>query len=465
MSLPKDLDRTDWERIGQELHGFAADLYPICRSITGDGIRRTLAMIGDRIPLQTFEVQTGARVFDWIVPKEWNIRDAYIKTPSGKRVVDFQQCNLHVMNYSVPVHATMALGDLRPHLFTIPEHPEWIPYRTSYYKEEWGFCLSHNQILTLEDGNYEVCIDSTLEDGHLTYGECYLRGHSSDEILISCHACHPSLANDNLSGLAVATFLAQFASGRSLRYSYRFLFIPGTIGAVTWLARNRQSVGRIRHGLVLTCLGDAGGFHYKKSRRGNAEIDRAAADVLKHCSESPEILEFSPYGYDERQYCSPGFNLPVGCLMRSVWGRFPEYHTSADNLDFIRPLQLAGSLRVCVAILDVLENNRNYRNLNPCCEPQLGRRNLYCSIGGDAPGEQTNACLWVLNLSDGEHSLLDIAERSGISFSIIREAAELLCKNGLLSPLPNDGDGGPTAGTPHEERLAALTTELSSSQS
>ena len=239
---------------------------------------------------------------------------------------------------------TMPLSELKPHLFTIPEHPDWIPYRTSYYKEDWGFCLSHNQMMALEDGEYEVCIDSTLEDGHLTYGECYLRGRSTDEVLISCHACHPSLANDNLSGLTVATFLAKFLSGRDLRYSYRFLFIPGTIGAITWLARNREAVGRIRHGLVLTCIGDAGGFHYKKSRRGNAEIDRAAAHVLRHCGESAEILEFSPYGYDERQYCSPGFNLPVGCLMRSVWGSFPEYHTSADNLDFIRPLQLAGSL-------------------------------------------------------------------------------------------------------------------------
>ena len=259
-----------------------------------------------------------------------------------------------------------------------------------------------------------------------------MRGRSPDEVLISCHACHPSLANDNLSGVSVATFLAQLLSGRDLHYSYRFLFLPGTIGAITWLARNRETVGRIRHGLVLTCLGDAGGFHYKKSRQGNAEIDRAAAHVLRHSSDSPEILDFSPYGYDERQYCSPGFNLPVGCLMRSVWGTFPEYHTSADNLDFIRPPQLAGSLRVCAAILDVLEHNRHYRNQSPYCEPQLGRRNLYQSTGGDAPGVDISARLWVLNLSDGEHSLLDIAERSGIPFAAISDAAELLCQNGLL---------------------------------
>jgi aminopeptidase-like protein len=355
--------------------------------------------------------------------------------------VDFQKSNLHVLNYSTPVHATMPLGELKPHLFTLPDKPDWVPYRTSYYQANWGFCLSHNQMLALKDGDYEVSIDSTLKDGSLTYGECFLPGRSAEEVLISCHACHPSLANDNLSGLAVATFLAQWLSGRDLRYSYRFLFIPGTIGAITWLAQNRETAGRIRHGLVLTCVGDAGGFHYKKSRRGNAEIDRAATHVLRHYTRSPEILEFSPYGYDERQYCSPGFNLPVGCLMRSVWGTFPEYHTSADNLDFIEPLQLAGSLRVSTAILDVLENNGRYRNLSPYGEPQLGRRNLYGPVGGQTIGEAINARLWVLNFSDGENSLLDIAERSGMPFQMIGEAALLLRENGLLSPVPGDGKG------------------------
>ena len=433
MRLLKELDQRNRAEIGQELHDFAAELYPICRSITGDGIRRTLALIEERIPLQFSEVPTGTAVFDWTVPKEWNIRDAYIKDASGNRVVDFLQCNLHVMNYSVPVHATMSLSELKPHLFTLPEKPDWIPYRTSYYKENWGFCLSQNQMLALQDGDYEVCIDASLEDGHLTYGECYLPGRSTDEILISCHACHPSLANDNLSGLTVATLLAQFLSRRDLHYSYRFLFIPGTIGAITWLARNRESARRIRHGLVLTCIGDSGAFHYKKSRRGNAEIDRVAAYVLQQHNSSSEILEFSPYGYDERQYCSPGFNLPVGCLMRRVWGSFPEYHTSADNLSFIRPLQLAESLRVCTEILDILENNRRYCNQNPYCEPQLGRRNLYRSTGGDTVDAESSARLWVLNLSDGEHSLLDIAERSGVSFSTINDAAELLRQAGLLS--------------------------------
>ena len=434
MRLLKEFDQKNLMEIGQELHRLGADLYPICRSITGDGIRRTLAAIQDRVRLKISEVPTGTAVFDWTVPKEWNIRDAYIKDARGKRVVDFQQNSLHVLNYSVPVHTKMGLGELRTHLFTIPEHPDWIPYRTSYYQENWGFCLSHNRLETMEDGEYEVCIDSTLADGHLTYGECYLPGHLSDEVLISCHICHPSLANDNLSGLVVATALAELLSGRELRYSYRFLFIPGTIGAITWLARNRQNVARIRHGLVLTGIGDQSGFHYKKSRRGNAEIDQTVAHVLQHRGESYEILEFSPYGYDERQYCSPGFDLPVGCLMRSVWGTFPEYHTSADNLDFIEPRQLAQSLRVCTAIVDVLENNRRYCNLSPYCEPQLGKRNLYRPTGGQAIGMEINARLWVLNLSDGEHSLLDIAERSGLPFAAISDAAALLCQGGLLSP-------------------------------
>jgi aminopeptidase-like protein len=442
MGLLKELERQNVADVGQEMHRFAAELYPICRSITGDGIRRTLALIQDRIPLQTLDVPSGTAVFDWTVPKEWNVRDAYIKRPGGKRLVDFQICNLHVMNYSTPIHATMSLSELRPHLFTLPGNPDWIPYRTSYYQENWGFCLSHNQMLALEDADYEVCIDSSLEDGHLTYGECYLPGRSTGEVLISCHACHPSLANDNLSGLTVATFLAQFLCGRDLRYSYRFLFIPGTIGAITWLARNRETAERIRHGLVLTCIGDRGGFHYKKSRRGTAEIDRASAHVLRHCGESSEVLEFSPYGYDERQYCSPGFNLPVGCLMRSVWGSFPEYHTSADNLDFIRPLQLAGSLRVCAAILNVLESNACYRNQSPYGEPQLGRRNLYGPAGGEAIAASVSARLWVLNLSDGAHSLLDIAERCGLPFSAINDAAELLCRNGLLSAVTEDAPAG-----------------------
>jgi|SRR5579871_17033 aminopeptidase-like protein len=418
--------------LGTQLYDFARTLYPICRSITGQGIRETLRLIGERIPLKIAEVPTGTQVFDWTVPKEWNIKDAYIKDSQGNRVVDFQKHSLHVLNYSTPIRAKMSLDKLKPHLFTLPQYPDWIPYRTSYYKENWGFCLRHSQFLELKEGDYEVCIDSTLEDGNLTYGECFIQGQLSEEILISCHACHPSLANDNLSGLAVATFLAMQLHNRKNRYSYRFLFIPGTIGAITWLAKNKDTANRIHHGLVLTCIGDRGSFHYKKTRQDNAEIDRAMEHVLKHQDPSASLLPFSPYGYDERQYCSPGFNLAVGCLMRSVWGTFPEYHTSADNLEFITPQSLAQSFFVCSDVFEVLENNFIYKNLAPFCEPQLGKRGLYHATGGNAPDLQINARLWVLNLSDGTHSLLDIAQRSGIPFTHIKDAAALLLSNSLL---------------------------------
>jgi aminopeptidase-like protein len=431
--MPVEFEYANLERLGDDLHSFAAELYPICRSITGNGIRQTLEKIGERIRLDVSEVPSGTAVFDWTVPKEWNIRDAWIKDAQGRRIVDFHEHNLHVVNYSVPVLRRLSLGELRPHLHTLPDRPNWIPYRTSYYKEDWGFCLTHNQLAALEESEYEVCIDASLEDGSLSYGECFLPGKSTEEVLISVHACHPSLANDNLSGVTIATALAQMLGHRDHHYSYRFLFIPGTIGAITWLSRNQEAAAQVRHGLVLTCIGDAGGFHYKKSRRGDAEIDRAMAHVLRHSGETFEVLEFSPYGYDERQYCSPGFNLPVGCLMRSVWGSFPEYHTSADNLDFIQPKQLARSYALCASAIDALENNRTYLNQNPFCEPQLGRRGLYRSTGGESIDQQIHARLWVLNLSDGEHSLLDIAERAGLPFAAIQNAAEILRENGLLA--------------------------------
>jgi aminopeptidase-like protein len=436
MTRAADLEVTDCTALGLDMQEFAGRLYPICRSITGDGVRKTLARIADRVQLRIFEIASGTPVFDWTVPKEWNICDAFIADRDGERIVDFRKCNLHVMSYSTPVNDVLSFAELRRHLFTIPEHPEWIPYRTSYYKEDWGFCLAHNQMLAMdESADYHVCIDSTLADGALTYGECYIPGQTLDEVLISCHVCHPSLANDNLSGLTVATFLAEALMRQERHCSYRFVFVPGTIGAITWLAQNADIAKRIKHGMVLTCIGDRGPFHYKKSRSGTARIDRAAAVVLKHEITSSKIVEFAPYGYDERQYCSPGFNLPVGCLMRSVWGTFPEYHTSADNLDFICPEQLAESLRVCLSIIDVLENDRRYQNLNPYCEPQLGRRGLYGSIGGEhSITEEINARLWVLNFSDGKHSLLDIAERSGMPFSLIRDSARLLEKAGLLVP-------------------------------
>ncbi|HEV2845958.1 MAG TPA: DUF4910 domain-containing protein [Thermoanaerobaculia bacterium] len=414
---------------GEEMHRFMAGLYPICRSITGNGVRQTLAAIQERIPLEIHEVPSGTPVFDWTVPREWNIRDAWIKDPSGRKVVDFREHNLHVLNYSVPVHEKLPLEELRKRLFTLPDQPDLIPYRTSYYKETWGFCLRHRTLRELPDGEYEVFIDSTLADGSLTYGECFLPGESEREVLLSTHVCHPSLCNDNLSGIAVMTWLAAELGKRPRRHSYRFLFIPGTIGSITWLARNEERAGRIAHGLVAANLGK-GGFHYKKSRRGDAEIDRAVLAVLQG---SGDVEEFVPFGYDERQYCSPGFDLPVGSLTRTPYGRYPEYHTSADNLDLVSPEALEGSLRTYLAVMDVLEGNRRYENLNPKCEPQLGRRGLYRNIGGDDAGRSRElALLWTLNFSDGDHALLDIAERSGMSFAAIREAADSLLEVGLL---------------------------------
>jgi aminopeptidase-like protein len=411
------------------------ELYPICRSITGHGVRQTLRVLQRIAPLQIVEVPSGTPAFDWTVPREWNIRDAYIKNARGERLVDFRRHNLHVVGYSTPIHARMTLSELRPHLHSLPGQPDLIPYRTSYYKEEWGFCLPHRQLesLTAEE-EYEVCVDTTLADGWLTYGECEVIGATPDEVLVSVHVCHPSLCNDNLSSLAVATFLARALAGRSLRYTYRFLFVPGTIGAITWLARNEARIDRIRRGLVLACLGDPGPFTYKRSRSGRSATDRTVEHVLAHAGHRWQVREFSPYGYDERQYCSPGFDLPVGRLSRSPHNEFPEYHTSADNLDFVRPESLAESFAVLGRIVDAFEHDRRYVNLNPKCEPQLGRRGLYAAVGGSDRSRREMAILWVLNQADGRRSLLDIAECAQQPFEIINDAAVLLEQHGLLAP-------------------------------
>jgi aminopeptidase-like protein len=418
---------------GEELYKLVAELYPICRSITGDGVRRTLEIVDREIGLEVHEVPTGTQVLDWTVPREWNVRDAWVANAAGERVIDFQASNLHLLGYSVPVRATMPLAELREHLYTLPDHPDWVPWRTSYYAERWGFCASQRLVDSLPDGDYEVCVDTTLADGHLTYGEHLVEGETADEVLVSCHVCHPSLANDNLSGIAVATRLARMVAEARPRYSYRFLFAPGTIGSITWLARNEDRLGRIRHGLVLACVGDPGGFTYKCSRRGDAEIDQAVAHVLGR-RPGHRVVDFTPYGYDERQFCSPGFDLPVGCLSRTPYAQYPEYHTSADDLDLVGPAQLQESLEVCWEVVGVLEGNRRYRNLSPKGEPQLGRRGLYGQIGGRSDAEERQmAMLWVLNLSDGDHSLLQVAERAGLPFALVADVAGALEEAGLLS--------------------------------
>jgi aminopeptidase-like protein len=417
--------------IGREIYDLIRDLYPLCRSITGNGLRQTMAILQQHIPLDVHEVPSGTPVFDWVIPREWNIRDAYLKDSTGNKVIDFQQSNLHVIGYSTPIHQTMSLDVLRPHLVTLPDRPDVIPYRTSYYRENWGFCLTHRQYLALKDGEYEVLIDSTLEEGSLTYGELYIPGAEATEVLISCHACHPSLCNDNLSAIGVATMVARELAAESRRLSYRFVFAPGTIGAITWLATHEEVVSRVRHGLVLAGVGDPGGFTYKRSRRGDAVIDRAAVHVLKQLGVPFQAIEFDPLGYDQRQYCSPGFDLPMGGLSRSAYGTYPEYHTSDDNLDFVQAEQLDESYRVLLGIIRTLEDNGTYLSLNPKCEPQLGRRGLYVSLFG----VDEKALLWVLNQSDGTRDLLDIADRSGLDFGSIRDAARQLVVSALLRPL------------------------------
>ena len=425
--------------LGRRMYALAAELYPICRSLTGPGVRQTLARLAQIVPLEVQEVPSGTTVFDWEVPREWSVRDAYIQDESGRRVVDFHESNLHVVGYSIPVRTTLRWSDLKSHLHHLPDRPDWVPYRNSFAAENWGFCLSHRQFQQLEaldEQVYEVCIDSSLEQGSLTYGEVFLPGETDDEVLISTHVCHPSLANDNLSGIAVATYLAQELQQRARRYSYRFLFIPATIGAITWLYLNQDHVARIKHGWVLTGVGDAGAPTYKRSRRGNAEVDRAFAHVLQHAGEGSALLDFEPFGYDERQFCSPGFDLPMGCLMRTPHQRYPEYHTSADNLDLISPASMSDSWSICLRVVELLEGNRRFINRHPHGEPRLGPRGLYQSFGTGLPAREVqNAVLWVLNLCDGQHTLLDIAERSKLPFAAVHQAAELLCDHELLAAM------------------------------
>lgn len=426
----------DPETTGERLHGFVRQLFPLCRSITGDGLRATLKEIGRRIPLVLHEVPTGEPALDWQVPLEWNVKAARIETLDGEALVDFADCNLHVISYSMPVDAIVSRDELSSHVHTLPDQPELVPYRTAYYAEQWGFCLAHRVWETMRDARYRVRIDSTLAPGSLSYGELYVAGREKAEVLVSVHCCHPSLANDNLSGIAVATEIARHLLGRDNRLSYRFLFIPATIGSLTWLSRNEAVLPNIAHGLVLSCVGDDGVFHYKQSRRGDADIDRVVAHVLGGRNEAHKIMGFSPYGYDERQYCSPGYDLPMGCFMRSPNGTFPEYHTSADNLEFVTAEALERSLDVLMDVIGVLERNLVFERVDGRGEPQLGRRGLYRAISGqkDHAGAQM-ALLWVLNQADGRHSLLDIAERSGVSFDQLALAAEAASKADLIRPV------------------------------
>ncbi len=430
------------EVAGRRMHDLVRELLPLNRSLTGDGVRRTLARLAREVPLEVHEVPSGTPVLDWEVPLEWNVREAYIVAPDGRRLADFGESNLHLVGYSLPVRERMSLEELKPHLHSLPEHPDWIPYRTSYWNDDWGFCLPHRTLQGLAEGEYEVVIDSRLEKGSLTYGEIVLPGERPEEILLSAHVCHPSMANDNLSGVVVAVEAARALAAASRRLSVRVLLAPATIGPITWLAHNRDVAGRIRAGLVLACLGDPGPLTYKRSRQGTAEVDRAAAHVLADGGDPGRLRPFRPLGYDERQYCSPGFDLPVGRLTRTPHGEFPEYHTSADDATLVRPEALADSLSAVLGLVELLDRNQVPVNRKPHGEPQLGRRGLYRAMGGapDVPALQ-EAVLWVLNLADGTRSLLQIAERSAMPFERVYWAARLLASHDLVEL--GTGEGKP----------------------
>jgi aminopeptidase-like protein len=416
-----------------ELMALATRLYPICRSITGAGLRQTLRILAESVPLEIVEVPSGTSVFDWEVPEEWNIEAARILDPDGRPVVDFAAHNLHVVNYSEPVATTLSLEELRPRLHVSNRSPDWIPYKTSYYKRNWGFCLRERDLKTWKPGNYRVEIESTLAPGALSYGEVALPGSSSKEVIVFTHACHPSLANDNLSGMVISAALAQWLETRPRRYTWRFIFGPGTIGSLCWLRNNESGLDRVKHGLVLGLLGDQAPWTYKQSRRGNAEVDALVPHVIRELDPLSRVIEFEPYGYDERQLCSPGFNLPVGRLTRSVNDGYPQYHSSGDDLTLVSGKAIGRSLEACKAIVETLEGNRRYINLKPKGEPRLGKRGLYGAMGGNSPKDMELAMLWVLNQSDGEKSLLDITKRSGMPFATVQSAAHALENAELLA--------------------------------
>lgn len=443
-SLVDEATVTSAPSVGEAMHAMLRRLYPLPRSLTGPAVRATVTALNEVVPLTVTEVPSGTQVLDWAVPNEWTLDEAYIEDERGRRVVNVNDSSLHIVGYSAPVDTTLSLAELQPHLHSLPDQPDLIPYRTSYYAPAWGFCLTDRVRQSLADGMYRVVVRSRIAPGSLTVAEHLHSGARSDEVLIFAHDCHPSLANDNLSGLVVATWLAAFLRERPTKYSYRFVFAPATIGSITWLATNQAHLQRIKHGLVLSLLGGGGPFHYKESRQGNRAIDRAAWHVLRHSAPNAKRLPFIPWGYDERQFCSPGINLPVGRLTRTPNGEFPEYHTSADSPDFVQAGELGEAWLACLRIIDVLERDGRYMNLAPFGEPQLGRRGLYRTTGGHQHvPERQLALLWILNQSDGSATLLDIAERSGLPFAVIADAARDLEAADLLRPLDDDIDASP----------------------
>lgn len=411
-------------------------LWPISRSLTGNGNRETLEILSEILDLKISEVPSGTQCFDWNVPPEWNIKEAWIKNGKGEKIVDFADTNLHILGYSTPFKGILPFSELKEHLYTLPDQPELIPYLCSYYKERWGFCLSHKQYVQLDENDtYEVFIDSSLDpNGSMTVAEAVIKGKTDTEILISTYICHPSMANNELSGPLVAAFIYDALKDRkNLKYTYRFVFVPETIGAIYMLSKHGEYWKKNLHaGFVLTCIGNPANFTYKKSRQGNSISDRAALTILEQTEEDFNLVEFFPNGSDERQYCSPGFNLPMGSLMRTMYAVYPEYHTSADNKNFISFEAMEGSVNKYLEIIELIERNEKYINTMPYGEPQLGKRGLYPTFTQTGNDDYVRAMMWILNLADGEHDLISISEKSKYPIKQLLPILDKLIANGIV---------------------------------
>lgn len=419
-----------------EIEQYFDRLWPLNRSITGDGVRKSHDIIGELVNMERFEIPSGKQVFDWTVPPEWKVNDAYIISPDGERILDVNDNNLHLMSYSEPFNGTLSLEELQKHLYSIPDQPEWIPYRTSYYKRNWGFCLPDKMRRSLREGQYRVVVDTSFnEGGSLTLSEAILPGETSREILFTSYTCHPSMAINELSGPLVTAFLyRRIASWPSWKYTYRFVFGPESIGALCYLAmRGEQLNSHLDAGFVVTCVGDSGAYRLKKSKRGNTVADRAAEYVLAQSGLNHKVIDFNPSGSDERQYCSLGFNLPVSSISRSVYGEYPQYHTSADNKDLIDFKSMVETIDFYESLAKVIDCNKSVRNKIVFGEPQLSKHcEIYPGVNQGFPGEEAMAVKWLIHFADGETDLLGIAQRSGIDIAILGAAAEKLIEVGLF---------------------------------
>ncbi|MFB5085874.1 DUF4910 domain-containing protein [Psychrobacillus sp. PGGUH221] len=417
---------------GNDMISLMERLFPICRSISGNGVRESFEIIKEHIPVQLYEVQTGTKVFDWEVPKEWNIKDAYIMDEKGRKIVDFKKHNLHVVGYSTPIDKILSLDELQKHLYSIEEQPNAIPYITSYYKERWGFCISHHEREKLKEGNYHVFIDSELKNGNLTYGEFIIPGESDKEVFLSTYLCHPSMANNELSGPVLAVYLAKWLMKENRKYTYRIIFIPETIGSITYLSRNLEEMKKnVIAGFNITCVGDERAYSYLPSRLGNTLADRVALKVLENTHPDFVRYSFLERGSDERQYCSPGIDLPVASVMRTKYGQYPEYHTSLDNLDIVTAKGLQGSYDVYKSCIELIECNAYYQ-VKCLGEPQLGKRGLYPTLSTKESGRLVRDMMNFIAYSDGNHDLIEISNIIGVPVAKLYPIIQLLVDNDLL---------------------------------